>query len=639
VWRAGSSTSWSLYGASGALLENRPGGLVDVQLDGNISASSGTPVIHNAGTFRKSAGSGSLSFYTLIFTNSGLVSVQSGALDFTSGFGSSGTFDITNGSSVFLNGGTFTLASGHTFTGNGFYGVPVGGSATINGPIINTNFQVSGNITISNDLTGTLWWNRSQIIGNLNITPGGALNLVGSGSKYLLAAVTNSGQVVWSAGSSTSWSLSGASGARLENRPGGLVDVQLDGNISASGGTPVINNAGTLRKSAGSGSLSFNSLIFTNSGLVRVQSGALDFTSGFGSSGTFDITNGSSVLLNGGTFTLASGHIFTGNGFYGVPASGSATINGPIVNTNFQVSGNITLSNDLSGTLWWNSGQIIGNLNITPGGALNLVGSGAKYLLAAVTNSGQVVWSAGSSTIWSWYGSSGARLENRPSGLVDVQLDGNFSASSGTPVINNAGTFRKSGGSGTLAFSGTFGFTNRGEVRAQTGTVQLPNAYSEDASATLAVAIGGAAPGTQYGHIHFGAAPTFGGKFKVVPSNGFTPVPGATFSVVSFPSAGGNLIAMDGLDYGNGLRLAPSFTKTNLTLTMTSVPTYAKPDLLSYRFPTSVLVCWPVGFSGYNLYSTTNLASPSWAQLSVAGSNNTVVPIAFPAQFFRLSNP
>ena len=219
-----------------------------------------------------------------------------------------------------------------------------------------------------------------------------------------------------------------------------------------------------------------------------------------------------------------------------------------------------------------------------------------------------------------------------------MQLDGNFVAGSGTPVINNAGTFRKSGGSSTLTIGSAFVFGNQGTLQAQIGTIQLPNLYSETPSANLAVSLGGTTPGTQYGHIHFPSAPTFSGKFTVTPSNGFTPSPGNTFYVLSYPSASGNFIAMDGLDFGNGLRLEPHFAKTGLTLTTVNVPTSAELTLSIYLLPSSLFVSWPIEFTGYQLYSTTNLATPVWTLMSIAGINNTVVPI-IPQQYFRLSNP
>jgi hypothetical protein len=205
-------------------------------------------------------------------------------------------------------------------------------------------------------------------------------------------------------------------------------------------------------------------------------------------------------------------------------------------------------------------------------------------------------------------------------------------------VINNAGTFRKSGGTGTLTMSSAFVFGNQGTLQAQIGIIQLPNLYTETPSANLGVSLGGTTPGTQYGQIHFPSAPTFSGKFTVTTRNGFTPSPGNSFYVLSYPSASGNFIAMDGLDFGNGLRLEPHFVKTGLTLTTVNVPTSAELTLSIYRLPSSLLVYWPIEFTGYQLYSTTNLATSVWTLMPLAGTNNIVVPTTSSPQYFRLSN-
>jgi hypothetical protein len=329
------------------------------------------------------------------------------------------------------------------------------------------------------------------------------------------------------------------------------------------------------------------------------------------SGGVVPVSSDNAYITNNGTFTVTND---TGASFATLALGG--------------VSGTQSLN--------WLSGSLSGSTTIGTNGAVNLVGAGTKYLYGAITNYGQVVWMSGGGA-WYLYGGSGARLENRPGGLLDAQLDGNFLVGSGSPVINNAGTFRKSGGSGTMTI-GSFVFGNQGTLQAQIGTIQLPNLYSETPSANLAVSLGGTTPGTQYGHIHFPSAPTFSGKFTVSARNGFTPSPGNSFYVLSYPSASGNFIAMDGLDFGNGLRLEPHFAKTGLTLTTVNLPTSAEVTLSIYHLPSSVLVFWPIEFTGCQLYSTTNLTTPVWTFMPIAGINNTVVPITSLQQYFRLSN-
>jgi hypothetical protein len=236
-----------------------------------------------------------------------------------------------------------------------------------------------------------------------------------------------------------------------------------------SSGAGSFNNRGTWRKSAGSGALTLGvAIAFTNAGVVDVQQGAVVFGAGFSSSGTFSVADSAAVRLTGGTFRLQPGHAFSGGGYYGVP-SGTVSIVGPIDDPNFQMSGTtLTLNSPLSGTLQWTGGTLAGAWSIASNGVLNVTSNtGGWTLSGTVTNYGQVVWRGGTQTTWYW--TSGARLENAPGGLVDVQLDGTITMSSGAGSFNNRGTWRKSAGSGTLALGVAIAFTNAGVVDVQWG--------------------------------------------------------------------------------------------------------------------------------------------------------------------------
>jgi hypothetical protein len=176
---------------------------------------------------------------------------------------------------------------------------------------------------------------------------------------------------VWRGGTQPTWNW--AAGARLENAPGGLVDVQRDGTITMSSGAGSFNNRGVWRKSAGSGALTLGGTIgFTNAAVVDVQQGAVVFGAGFTSSGTFAVSNGAAVRLTGGTFRLQPGHVFSGGGYYGVP-SGTVSIDGPITEPDFRFdSGNLTLNNQLSGILQWTGGTLAGAWSIASSGVLNV---------------------------------------------------------------------------------------------------------------------------------------------------------------------------------------------------------------------------------------------------------------------------
>jgi hypothetical protein len=50
----------------------------------------------------------------------------------------------------------------------------------------------------------------------------------------------------------------------------------------------------------------------------------------------------------------------------------------------------------------------------------------------------------------------------------------------------------------------------------------------------------------------------------------------------------------------------------------------------------TVLVSWPAEFSGFSLFSKTNLASPAW-DLIPGASNHWLVTPMLPEQYFRIS--
>ena len=311
-----------------------------------------------------------------------------------------------------------------------------GGAVPVSGD--DTYITNSGTFTVTNDAgasfatltlggdsgTQSLNWASGSLNGSTIIGANGVMNLAGSASKNLQGPITNCGQVVWTSGSGTTWYWYGSSGARLENQPGGLLDVQLDGSLTVASGTPVINNAGTFRKSAGSGTLTMSSGFgFTNSGLVSVQSGTLTVANGFTSSGTFDVAGGAAVNLTGGTFNFNPGHTFTGSGYYGVPSGDNVAINGPIINTNFQLSGIMYITNELSGTLWWNSGgQLYGALTVDTNGTLNLVGWGRRVFSGPSPITGRWSGRAGAGhveLVWQHWGAAG-----EPAGRVGGRAGG-----------------------------------------------------------------------------------------------------------------------------------------------------------------------------------------------------------------------
>jgi DNA-binding beta-propeller fold protein YncE len=95
---------------------------------------------------------------------------------------------------------------------------------------------------------------------------------------------------------------------------------------------------------------------------------------------------------------------------------------------------------------------------------------------------------------------------------------------------------------------------------------------------------------------------------------------------------------------GNGSVFASGLnTPESITIKRSATATVV-PVLGIFQSGTNVVLSWSTAAAGYNLYSATNLASPTW--LSVAGTRGTNLtsflttnPAAGPVRFFRLSNP
>jgi hypothetical protein len=356
--------------------------------------------------------------------------------------------------------------------------------------------------------------------------------------------------------------------SQVENMAGAVLDIQ--GDMFWGGGSGPINNAGTFRRSGGTGEILIGpGITFNNSstGSLEVQSGSLKFIDGLTSSGILNVANGARVVLGGGTFNFNPGTTFGGSGVWEV--ANRVQINGEI-NATFEVRSDVTFNSRLlGGTINWNnsSSTLSGKLTIGTWGVLRLANAG--YLEGALTNYGRILWPDTGSASWDLKGQ--VSLVNQAGGVVEVQGDKSFTPGGGDSLVLNAGTWRKSGGTLTSSLArhwagSSITFANQGVVEAQMGTIRFEGVYAETPAASLGVSLGGLNPGSQYGRIQFDAAPTFCGKFIVTPANGFSPQPGDRFNVLSYPAAAGAFSGWEGLSVGGGLKLWPEFSETNLTL-------------------------------------------------------------------------
>src|SRR6266481_1273497 len=524
--------------AGSAAIVNMPGGVFEIQSDSTLEIASSIPfnnpfatvLFQNAGTLRKTGGTGTTFFFNVTFNNSGSVEMQQGTLFFGgftgSFFTSSGSFQVNSGTAVQLSAGNFTFLPGHVALGAGFFGLSFGGQRTVSGIV-----------------GGRLDWTDGPFTGRLTIATNGVLNIGGNNEKVLdeLAGITNYGAVYWSGSGPLSarddQSIAGS--AAIVNMPGGVFEIQSDSTLQIASSIPFNNpfatvlfqNAGTLRKTGGTGTTFFFNVTFNNSGSVEMQQGTLFFGgftgSFFTSSGSFQVNSGTAVQLSAGNFTFLPGHVALGAGFFGLSFGGQRTVSGIV-----------------GGRLDWTDGPFTGRLTIATNGVLNIGGNNEKVLdeLAGITNYGAVYWS-GSGPLSARDDQSiagSAAIVNMPGGVFEIQSDSTLQIASSIPFNNpfatvlfqNAGTLRKTGGFGITSFNHVQ-LSNQGSFEILSGSLAMDFGSVWTNTGTLTVTVSSTNSYTR--------AQTFGdanltGTLDVEFLNGFLPAPGDSFELLTYNS-------------------------------------------------------------------------------------------------------
>jgi hypothetical protein len=599
-----SSGAGSLGLNSGAVITNRPGGLFDVRTAAGLGAFFGVNRFDNAGIFRKSMDAGTATIGSgLAFNNSGTVEIQTGTLNLGGGGTHTGSFDVRVDTTLNLSGGTHSAGASSSITGDGQFTVSggtaniaglvnvsgsnifSGGTANLTGNYIcrNNTLAISGSATAnlsgngdaspavldlrdSATLGGTnivtvghvLHWTGGSMSGNgRTIIAPGATAVVDSPFAISFAlssrALENGGTMVWS-GTGT---LALAAGAILTNRPGGLFQVQNDKNVSSSFGANRFDNAGTFRKSGGTGTTTFG-VNFNNYGAVEIQSGTLNLAGGATQSASSSITGAGHLTFSGGTATLAGLVNVSGSNLF---SGGTANLTGNYICTNNTLTLSVSGTANFSGTGevspaildLRDSATLGGTNNVTVGSVLNwtggnMSGSGRTIIapgaLATVSSPFGIEFSLsgrtlenGGTLVWSGVGSlglfSGAVITNRPGALFHVQNAASISSIPGPARFDNAGTFRKSVSTGTTTFASGVPFNNFGTVDIRSGILAANGDYASSSNAVLNCTLGGTSPGTNYGQLQVAGAVTLNGALSVDLVNGFSPALNDSFTVLT----------------------------------------------------------------------------------------------------------
>jgi hypothetical protein len=363
---------------------------------------------------------------------------------------------LTSSANLVISGGSLSFTTAST----------VGGTLTVSAGTLGG----AGGLTVS----GLVTWSGGTLTGAGHLAANGGMSIDGTASLTLTGkTIDNGGTANRTAGTGL---ISASNGAVFNNLSTGTLNLQDDNFIqwTGTGAVDQITNAGTLKKTGGTGNTRFDGA-FTNSGSVNVQSGTLELDAGGSGAGSFAVSSGDRLLFNGGTYLLSTGAAGTGAGTFElssgtVQANGNATFASLLLDgATLTGSANVTVS----GQLTWNAGQMTGTGHTKA--------NGPSAISGGVTLSGRTFDNAGSS-VWTTPGTNNAYLglysggvwNNLASGTVDMQSEGNLSSDNSTGnAFNNAGIVKKSVGTFDGAnYSGIYAPFNN-NIGATAGTLSV----------------------------------------------------------------------------------------------------------------------------------------------------------------------
>ena len=499
-----------------------------------------TPVWINTGLLRKSGGNGVSQISNFNFANqpSGTVDTQIGTLRFGGGVSNAlgGSFTASSGATMDMSSGTSYDAGGNAsgaginqFSGttlnlrtNIIPGLLLVGGSIVLGPSFQnagvvTNLTLDGATLVgTNQISGTVVVNSGSLVNQLTVLPGGQLLFDTPANKFMNSCtLINQGTVIWADGQL----LNGGQPATVVSNGGQWLITGNNGfNANAfQTNTPVWINTGLLRKSGGNGASQISNFSFANqpSGTVDTQIGTLRFGGGTSNAlgGSFTASLGATMDMNSGISYDAGGNASGAgvNQFSGTTLNlrtniipGLLLVGGSIVlGPNFQNAGvitNLTLdgstlvgTNQVGGTVVVNSGSLINQLTVLPGGQLLFNTPANKFMNSCtLINQGTVTWSDGQLLNG---GEPATVVSNGGQWLITGNNGFNANAfQTNSPVWINTGLLRKSGGS-TVSQINNFSFANQpsGTVDTQIGTLlfggggsnALGGSFTASAGATM----------------------------------------------------------------------------------------------------------------------------------------------------------
>jgi len=447
---------------------------------------------------------------------------------------------------TFTNIGNIAIGAGHTLTvaygGSTFNqnGGSITGAGTLDLYGLTANFAGAFN---TNGLNVLMHFSTYNSPGTLTIANGSTFKVLYNATVN--TAIVNDGLIDLS-------SIAGPNTCDLN--VSGLLTNASDGTILSDiglGGTRTINalvdNEGTITVNLPL-AITKTSVAQINNGTINVNAGTVNINlSGVGTytnNGTIYVAQGSTFAVNGGPLTNFNAGTLTG---------GTYTLSGTFKFQNAAIT-----TNAAAITLLGPTGKIVNQSNVnaltglntnTAAGALNIQ-AGVSFYVGAFTNAGSLSVDATSlvSVTGTYLQNGGTTILNGGTlkATTNIDIEGGVVEGVGTldsSVYNGAGQIIVGliGTPGTLTITGDF----------------VQGAYGD-----LYVEIGGTNAGTDYGHPVVHGNATLDGTLSVVLINGFTPVSGSSYQVLTANTVTGAFATLD----QDGVLFTPAYNSGNVTL-------------------------------------------------------------------------
>jgi len=474
-----------------AIFENSATGTFDIQNAAKVLFTAfGPGVFENAGTLTKS--SAGVSDWAVNLNNTGLVHIQNGELRLSQSGAIGGNWLIEPGAELGITGAFFTLVPGVVIQGRAVvkdspnFGIVVDQDVTIEDLTVAATGRLGGSATLG--ITGTLTDEGGQPNVHLHILPGGHIQENGIGNFF--GQIDLEGTINIASGAAM-----GCFNQFLNIMPGAVLTIEDGGELHQTGlvDKPVENH-GTLRKppTAGTATIAnaFNVELNNHSdGVVSVEGGTFRCRNNLDSAGTIDIAAGAEFSMEGWA-SYHPGTNITGEGFFHLNHAANNFVDAgyELVVPRLRVSGNMNAGHGIGGNgdlavtheFDLQGGRIFNPL-VTIREAATMNVTGPDDVGPAFTGGHITFENLGTTNVIA-QNFHFAVFNNRPTGVVDLKGDFEFSRWFGGGPVANEGLLTKTGGSGESILWAMI--TNTGTIRAVSGRMLVQNPITQNSGLT-----------------------------------------------------------------------------------------------------------------------------------------------------------